>query len=343
MSNSKVEIYFFFILFLVVLVVSFFLFLPFLAPLALAVIFAVSFHPVFLWVQRVGGIQSNALAALVTVVALILIVLVPTSFFCYMVFLEARSLFVSMSAGDTDIVGAFHLVEDYIRSYLPGFSINVRGYAQQALGTITASLGSIFAGTAQIAFSIFIFLIAFYYFLKDGTQFRTALLNYSPLQNKYDTKIFERLQSAINSVMKGSLLIALLQGIMTGFGFFIFGVPNPGLWGAAAGVAAFVPTVGTALIIAPAIIFLFVVGNVGAAVGLLIWGVLAVGLIDNFLGPIFVGHGVHIHPLFILLSVLGGVALFGPAGFILGPIVLALLAVLASIYCSFIIVDRGEV
>ena len=343
MTNSKIEIYFFFILFLAVFTLSFFLFLPFLAPLALAAIFAVVFHPTLLWVKRVGGIASDALAALVVMLVLILLVLVPLGFFSYMVFLEARSLFISLSSGGTDIGGALHIVENYINLYLPGFDVDVRQYAQEGLATITQSLGSIFAGTAQVLFSVFISLIAFYYFLKDGDRFHAALLSYSPLQNHYDEQIFERLRLTINSVVKGSLLIALLQGVMTGLGFFLFGVPSPVLWGAIAGIAALVPSVGTALIIIPAIIFLFVTGSGTAALGLLAWGVVAVGLLDNFLGPAFVGRGVAIHPLFILLSVLGGIALFGPAGFILGPSVLSLLVVLASIYCSFVVAERGSV
>lgn len=339
MTPNKAELYFFLVLFLTIAGLAFLLFLPFLAPLALSAVFAVIFYPLFLWIKRVGGIAHDALSALLVVVIFILVLLVPLGFFSYMVFEEARSLFINLSSGSTDFAGALHAVEDTITRYAPGFELDVRGYAQQALSTITQSLGSVFAGTAQVVFALLLTLISFYYFLKDGVRFREALKSYSPLRNSYDDEIFERLKLTVNSVVKGSLLIALIQGFMTGIGFFIFGVPNPVLWGAIAGIAALIPSVGTALIIAPAVLYLFFMVSSGAAVGLLIWGVVAVGLIDNFLGPQFIGRGAQIHPLFILLSVLGGIGLFGPVGFILGPIVLSLLVVLAHIYSSLMIRD----
>jgi len=339
MSANKVEVYFFLFLFLAVLGLALFLFLPFLAPLALAGVFAVIFQPTLAWVERVGGISHRSLAAFVVVLMVILLVVVPVGFFSYMVFEEARSSFINLSSGTTDLAGAINAVEVFANRYVPGFELNIRQYAEQALGTVTQSLGSIFAGTAQVIFSILLSLIAFYYFLKDGHRFRDMLMSYSPLRDAYDSQIFERLKLTINSVVKGSLFIALVQGFMTGLGFFLFGVPNPVLWGALAGIAALIPSVGTALIIAPAVLYLFLVGSMGPAIGLILWGIVAVGLIDNFLGPYFIGRGVQIHPLFILLSVLGGIGLFGPVGFILGPIVLSLLVVLAQIYSSFMVRD----
>ena len=104
------------------------------------------------------------------------------------------------------------------------------------------------------------------------------------------------------------------------------------LWGGAAAIASLVPNIGTALVLAPAIGFLYFGGEVGRAVGLAIWGVLAVGMIDNFLGPILINRGVRIHPLLILLSVIGGLGLFGPVGFLLGPLVVSLLFALLDIH-----------
>lgn len=340
MTTSKVEIYFFFVIFLAALTLAFFLFLPFLGPLALAAVFAVIFYPLFQWVKRVGGIPFDGLSALVTVLIVVLLVLVPVAFFGYLLFEEARSLFTALSSGNADILGAIQAAESYVRGFLPGFDLDIRGYAQSALGTLTQSLGSIFTGTLQVVFALLLSLITFYYFLKDGPRFKVALMNYSPLRDSYDVEIIEQLKQTINSVIKGSLLIAFLQGIMTGVGFAIFGIPSPVLWGAVAGLGALIPNVGTTIVLIPAILYLFFTGSAGSAVGLLVWGVVAVGLIDNLLGPIFIGRGIKIHPLFILLSVLGGISLFGPLGFILGPIALSLVVVLAHIYASLVVVEQ---
>ena len=99
-----------------------------------------------------------------------------------------------------------------------------------------------------------------------------------------------------------------------------------------AAIAALIPSVGTALVFVPAIILLFISGQIFAAFGLLLWGALAVGLIDNFLGPKLIGRGMHLHPLLVLFSVLGGIVFFGPIGFVLGPIILSLLFALLDIY-----------
>src|SRR6185369_1295230 len=109
-------------------------------------------------------------------------------------------------------------------------------------------------------------------------------------------------------------------------------VPHPALWGSFAVIAALIPGIGTSLIIVPGVLYLFFTSTNLYALGLFIWGVLAVGLIDNYLGPILVHRGVNIHPFLILLSVMGGLIFFGPIGFIAGPLVVALLFALLEIY-----------
>ena len=146
---------------------------------------------------------------------------------------------------------------------------------------------------------------------------------------------------AINSIIRGTLIIAVIQGVMTGIGFAIFGVPSPTLWGSIAAIGALVPGVGTAIVFTPAILFLFFAGNTVPAIGLLVWGIVAVGLIDNFLGPVLVGRGIRIHPLFILFAVIGGIGFFGPMGFLLGPLVVSLLYGLFEIYRLFMIEKKS--
>jgi predicted PurR-regulated permease PerM len=154
----------------------------------------------------------------------------------------------------------------------------------------------------------------------------------SPLPDKYDSRVIQRLHDAINSVVRGALLIALIQGIVSGVGLSIFGVPNAVLWGSLAVIAALIPYVGTAAVITPAVVYLFLIDRTGAAIGLAIWGVVAVGLMDNFLGPRLVNRGIKLHPVVILLAVLGGLVFFGPLGYILGPLVVSLLFALLDIY-----------
>jgi predicted PurR-regulated permease PerM len=170
---------------------------------------------------------------------------------------------------------------------------------------------------------------------------RKKIIEVSPFPRSQDEEIFTKLRMAIVSVVKGSMFVALIQGILTGLGFYIFGIPSALLWGGVAVIAALVPTVGTSLVIFPGVAYLFFIGSTWPAVGLMVWGIICVGLIDNILGPRLVGRGIKIHPLLILLSALGGIGFFGAVGFLLGPIALSFLFALFDIYQSIIVRETG--
>ena len=152
------------------------------------------------------------------------------------------------------------------------------------------------------------------------------------MSDKDEQKIINRLTQTIGGVIKGSLLIALIQGILSGVGLTIFGVPNPALWGVVAGITSLIPFAGTAFVSVPAVIFLYATGHMPQAIGLAVWATVIVGLIDNFLGPIIVGRQVKIPQFLILFSVLGGISLLGPVGILIGPLTIGLLYTLISMY-----------
>jgi predicted PurR-regulated permease PerM len=141
-----------------------------------------------------------------------------------------------------------------------------------------------------------------------------------------------RLSKAVNGVMLGFLLIALLQGFLMGVGLAIFGVPHPALWGVIAAILSLVPVFGTAFVSVPAFIFLLATGHTPQAVGFLIWAVVVVSMVDNFLSPLFVSKKIDISPLLVLFSIMGGISLLGPVGMLMGPLSLTLLFTLVSIY-----------
>jgi predicted PurR-regulated permease PerM len=172
-----------------------------------------------------------------------------------------------------------------------------------------------------------------FYFLKDGKQFKELYLTISPLKHGSDDKIFASIKNSINSIMIGSLTVAIAQGIFTGIGLLIFGVPNSFFFGALAGFMAFVPGVGPSLVWFPAAIYLFFT-QPDSFVWLyqIIWGVLAVGLIDNFLGPKVMNQGIKIHQLFILLSIIGGITVFGPEGLLFGPLILSVFVSIIKVW-----------
>ncbi|KAF0182778.1 MAG: hypothetical protein FD164_974 [Nitrospirae bacterium] len=338
MAPSKAQQVFIGALLCGVLVVIFFIFQPFLVTLILAASFAVMAYPLH---QKVLKLTRNRrrLASLLTTVLLIVLVIVPIAFFGAEIYKEARHVYETLISG-AGKAGLLHVVEKvtaHLQSVLPGsvaFSFNPDDYVQDGLNWLLQNVGSFFADAAKTAISFFVFLIAFYYLLKDGSRMKDAIIALSPLKKDQNEIILTKLELAVASVLKGNLEIAIIQGALTTVGFMVFGVPNAFLWGSVAAIAALIPGIGTAIVLTPAIIYLFYGGQDIAAIGLALWGMTAVGLIDNFLGPILVGRGAQIHPLLVFLSVLGGFAYFGPFGFLLGPLAVNFLLALLDIYSA---------
>lgn len=340
--HTRRGLYFLLALLIGALVLAYFIFEPFLTPLILAAVFAVVLQPLYLHVKSLLP-RWPSLSSLITVLISVVGILVPLSLIGTQIGIESRDLYRQLSDRETrtqiqTVVARLELtVSDRFpaaRGFSSDLSANLSTYAQTALQWLIQHVGTAASGAASLVLKFVLFFIALYYFLRDGARLKEKIVELSPLKDTYDESIFDKLELAVNSVIRGNLSIALLQGILTGIGFTIFGVPNSVLWGTVAAIAALIPGLGTGLVFVPTVLFMYFVGDSGAAIGLAVWGVLAVGLIDNFLGPQLIGRGVNLHPLLVLLSVLGGLSLFGPIGVFLGPLSLSLLFALLSIYAE---------
>jgi predicted PurR-regulated permease PerM len=220
-----------------------------------------------------------------------------------------------------------------INQILPtGVSFDLNEKVSSFISFLTNNIANIFSATVSVIFSFVLLLLSIFYLLKDGKGWRETILRLSPLSNTDDQKILDKFAQTINGVIKGYLLIALIQGILMGIGLSIFHVPNPAIWAVLAGIAATVPPFGTAVVSIPAVIFLFATGHTGASIGLLLWATFIVGTCDNLLNPFIVGHKVNIPPFLILFSVLGGISLLGPVGILIGPLTVSMLYTLTEIY-----------
>jgi predicted PurR-regulated permease PerM len=331
MQSKKSQLHFLLIILVLVILLVFAVLRPFIVVLALAIIFATVLSPVYQWFLRKLG-DRRGLASALTILLLTIFLLTPLVALGVQIFQEAQNLYLSINteAGP-------QVISNLVSTYFPKVDIlstDVSEYVQKALSFVISHLGGIFSGVASFMANLVLFLIALYYLLRDGHLLRSAVLKISPMADRDDSFVLDKLATAVNSVVRGGLLVAIIQGFLCSVGFAIFGVPNPFLWGSLAAIAALIPGVGTALVLIPAILYLFATSHTGPAIGLLIWGMVAVGLVDNLLGPKLLGRGAKIHPLLILLSVLGGLAYFGPTGFLLGPLVMSLLFALFDIYFS---------
>jgi predicted PurR-regulated permease PerM len=194
------------------------------------------------------------------------------------------------------------------------------------------SLSSVTVMTAQFIFMLFIFLYTMFFFLVDGQQILSGILHYLPLKPQDQERMLDKFTSVTRATLKGIAVIGLVQGSLVGAAFAAVEFPSAIFWGTVAAVMSLVPGVGTAIVWLPGVIILFMGGHYGAAVGLLVFCILVVGGIDNFLRPRLVGKDTRMHELLILFGTLGGIVMFGVAGIIIGPIIAALVVTVWEIY-----------
>jgi len=233
----------------------------------------------------------------------------------------------------------FQSLPSFLRDYVA--SVDFPGVMRNVAQWASTNVGSLFTSGASLVMNLFIFFVALFYFLVDREKIVNEMLVLSPLRDTVDHEIAERMVQTVRGVIFGSLIIALVQGVLAGVGLTIFGVPGALLWASMVVVAAQIPMLGTAVVMLPAVVYLFGVGNSGAAIGLLVWSLVIVGTIDNVLKPFVVGSKTRMNGLLILVSMLGGLESFGPVGFIIGPTILAAFLVVVELYKAGIL-DKGR-
>ncbi|MEI8338011.1 MAG: AI-2E family transporter [bacterium] len=348
MKEKKLEIYLFFILLGIALYLTFSILAPYLQVLFLALVFAVIFEPLYKKIKKIMG-RWHSVAALITVLIVITIVLIPLILYGMALSGEIRNLYTSFftSNNSTDWIATLTTNANiFIQEHTPFtykapvFDVaQTQEYIFSIFAWVRGHFGDIFSGLTTFFINLFLLVVSFYFLLRDGEILRKFVITISPFNDERDEEILMRLKRAIMSVVKGSLFISLVQGTLTGIGFYIFGIPSALLWGGVATIASLVPSIGTSLVIVPGIIYLFAIGQTSGWIGLLLWSIMSVTFIDNILASYLVGRGARVHPLLVLLSALGGISYFGPLGFIFGPVIVSFLFALFDIYKTILIKD----
>lgn len=330
MQTKIIERNFFFGLLLAVFIFTFLIFKPFLPLLVISACFAVVLTPIY--GRLLKHKFPNWLGALTTVLFFILIICGPLFGIGILVFDQSQDVYNSINSNG-GIGSYFNNIENSIQKYFPNeIDINIEDRLGELISFTSTNIANIFTSTITTLFSFFLIIVSLFFFLKDGKGWRKALISLSPLRDEDDHKILDRLSLAINGIIKGYLLIAVIQGVLMGFGLHFFGVPNAALWGVIAGIGSLIPTLGTALVSVPAVIFLFATGNTFGGIGMSIWAFMIVGWVDNLLNPIVISSKIDIPQILVLFSILGGLVLMGPVGFLIGPLAVSLLYSLIAIY-----------
>jgi len=326
---------------------------PFLAVIFLAAVLVIVSYPVYRKVLKgVGG--RERLASFISCLGVILIIVVPVILFVLLLTNEAvdtyKIISVKIEAGALNKYfmwsegGFFYDLKQQLDSYMgpylaPIFNVedfNVKQTildAAQGLSTfLVDQTGKILASIWGFLFNFILFLFSLYYFFKDGDRLMKRLGHLSPFPKAYEDELFAKMDSMVKAIVFGVFLASIAQGLVGGVGFAIAGISNPIFWGTAIAVASFIPLVGTGLVWVPAVIVLIIFGNYWQALFLVLWGILVIGTIDNFVRPYLIGGKAKTHPLLTFFVILGGLFSMGLIGIIVGPVVLMFVMSLLHIY-----------
>ncbi len=197
-------------------------------------------------------------------------------------------------------------------------------FVEMAGRLFASSLSGIAKGTSGFFLDLFIFLYALFLFLKADHSAVNEALRFTGLPEEVQKRAAQRMLSVSRATIKGTVVIGLVQGALGGLGFWIAGIESPAFWGAVMVLLSLVPGVGPLLIILGGAAWLLLTGDTTAGVALAVWGVAVVGTVDNIMRPVLVGKDSEMPDLVTLLSTLGGLASFGAAGLVIGPVLAAL-------------------
>ncbi len=320
----------------------------FLSTLMIAAILVTAVFPVHRLLNKKIHIPST-FSALLSLILVAVVILGPFTAFFFFIAGQATDAFVNFSDRINSITSMdIHLIpsmlkdgllEDWIEKlgkYAPISTADVMSTAKNFVGAISTFILSNATGVLKnlslLLLHSIVFLLAMFYFLKDGERFVAYLNSLLPMSEKYRKELFSKLSRLSYGIIYGIFGAAIAQGLMAGLGFWIVGINNAAFWGSIAALFSVIPFVGTAVVWVPVVIFLLITKHWIAALFLTAWSIILVGTTDNMVKPYLIGSSTALHPLAVLLVILGGTFAFGLKGLIFGPFILTLTLAFLHIY-----------
>ncbi len=312
----------------------------FLMALFLAALFSALVHPMYKRFERWFG-GRRALASMVTLLLMVAVVLIPLVGLLGIVVGQAIRVGESVTPWiqhQLSQPGALSELLEKIPFYehIAPYRDVIFRKAGELVGIVSKffidGLSAFTMGTVSFLLMFFILLYAMFFFLMDGEKLLAKILYYLPLEDQEEQRMLERFTSVTKATLKGTAVIGILQGGLAGAALWGVGIPSAVFWGAIMAVLSIIPGIGTGLVWGPVAIVLLAGGHYAKGIGLVVFCGVVVGSIDNFLRPRLVGKDTQMHDLMILLGTLGGIAMFGVIGVIIGPIIAGLFVTVWEIY-----------
>lgn len=339
----------FFILILLIVTLAFFNIMgPYFSALLWAAILAVIFHPVKNKFRQALGDRNN-LASLLTVLMICLMVFIPLAIVMSSLIVEFNLVYNSLQNAETPLpvilADLLRYLPDWARALLAEHHFATAAEIQQTLSNVALRGGRYLAGSAfligkntfGIAISFGVMLYLLFFLLRDGSHLVNLILEALPLSRYVKHHLFMKFVAVARATVKGTIVVAVVQGVLGGLAFWFLGINGSLLWGALIAFLSLIPAVGSAIIWVPAAIYFFASGMFWKGVFLVGFFMLVVGLVDNFLRPVLVGKDTKMPDYLILITTLGGMEIYGINGFVIGPLIAALF-----IACWNLLSGRGH-
>ena len=318
---------------------------PYYQAILWAVVLAILFQP--LYRTMVASLKGRAsLAALATVAVILLLVILPLTVIAALLVQEATNVFERFRTGALDPAAMFNSVADalpgWITDVLQRFGLAdaaaVRERLSAALSRSSQFLATRAVSVGQNAFEfvveLFIMLYLLFFLIRDGTGLVARLSAASPLRSDRMRTLLRKFSIVAEATVRGNIVIALIQGALGGAAFAFLGIHAPVLWGAVMAFLSLLPAVGAAVAWIPVAIYLLFTGAVWQGIGLVVFGVVVIGLVDNLLRPMLVGKDIRMPDWLVLISTVGGLTVFGISGFVIGPVIAAMFVAVWDLYAE---------
>ena len=275
----------------------------------------------------------TSLAAAISVVLILLIVVLPLAAIFAAVAQEAAALYERIRSNEINVAGAIDWVErqlPLVAEALDSLGVDIEGLQSQ-LSSSAVSVSQFIAtravaigqDTIRVTIYFFLMLYLLYFFMRDGGKILEGLVRALPLGDERERHLLERFAAVSRATIKGTLVVGVVQGMIGGIMFWALGVGAPVLWGVVMALMSIIPALGPAIVWLPAAIILIANGSWLAGIAMILIGSLVIGLADNLLRPLLVGRDTRMPDYLILLSTLGGLTAFGISGVVIGPIIAA--------------------
>ncbi len=319
--------WFFIVIALLIIIASFILIKPFITAILTAFVLTYIFYPLYKRTENIiknKSIRSFILLTLITIVILSILLLIVN-----LLINESVTLYHSIRTVDIE------KLSDSISNIL-GENIDLNLYykeiANKGLNFILVSLSNFAFTIPQKAINLFVIFFIMYYLFKEGENIIIKLKENLPIKRDHSEAIIKKFSDVMYATIYGIIVTSIIQGILGTIGLFIFNVNSPIFFGLIMTIAAMFPYFGTSIVWVPASLIKLFNGDLFNGFGLLIYGILIIGLVDNIVRPKLISQKTRVHPIIILLGVLGGLKLFGFVGLILGPVLLSILVAIVQIY-----------